>query len=112
MAIAQHHDAVSGTAKQHVSDDYTLRLNQGIVGCFDTISDGFGSSGKQDFCLLLNVSQCDATERNETIVVTLYNPLSVISSSIVRLPVLNGFHTITDGSEMIESIGRVRLPMN
>jgi hypothetical protein len=29
MAIAQHHDAVSGTAKQHTTDDYSKRLALG-----------------------------------------------------------------------------------
>ncbi|CAI5521660.1 unnamed protein product [Closterium sp. Naga37s-1] len=31
MAVVQHHDSVSGTAKQHVNDDYTLRLYRGAV---------------------------------------------------------------------------------
>lgn len=31
MAVAQHHDAVSGTEKQHVADDYAKRLYQGII---------------------------------------------------------------------------------
>ena len=26
MGILQHHDAVTGTAKQYVADDYTLRM--------------------------------------------------------------------------------------
>ena len=26
MAIVQHHDAIAGTAKQHVNEDYTLRI--------------------------------------------------------------------------------------
>ena len=30
MGIAQHHDAVSGTEKQHVADDYAQRLSEGI----------------------------------------------------------------------------------
>lgn len=30
MGIAQHHDAVSGTEKQHVANDYAQRLSQGI----------------------------------------------------------------------------------
>ena len=33
MGIAQHHDAVSGTEKQHVADDYALRLSQGNAEC-------------------------------------------------------------------------------
>lgn len=30
MGLAQHHDAVSGTSKQHVADDYAQRLSNGI----------------------------------------------------------------------------------
>jgi len=30
MGIVQHHDAISGTEKQHVADDYVQRLSQGI----------------------------------------------------------------------------------
>ena len=29
MGVAQHHDAVSGTAKQHVTFDYAKRLSHG-----------------------------------------------------------------------------------
>jgi alpha-mannosidase len=29
MGIAQHHDAVSGMAKQHTTDDYSKRLALG-----------------------------------------------------------------------------------
>jgi hypothetical protein len=27
MGVYQHHDAVAGTAKQHVADDYNMRLS-------------------------------------------------------------------------------------
>ena len=30
LGVAQHHDAVTGTAKQHVTDDYVLRLTDGV----------------------------------------------------------------------------------
>lgn len=33
MGVAQHHDAVSGTSKQHVADDYAKRLAIGAAQC-------------------------------------------------------------------------------
>lgn len=30
MGVVQHHDAVSGTEKQHVANDYAQRLSDGI----------------------------------------------------------------------------------
>lgn len=30
LGIAQHHDGVSGTEKQHVTDDYALYLDEGL----------------------------------------------------------------------------------
>ncbi len=30
MGIVQHHDAVSGTETQNVTDDYVLRLSDGV----------------------------------------------------------------------------------
>lgn len=38
MGIAQHHDAVSGTEKQHVADDYAQRLSDGIDSATVNIS--------------------------------------------------------------------------
>lgn len=32
MGVAQHHDAVSGTEKQHVANDYAKRLYLGKSG--------------------------------------------------------------------------------
>eukprot|EP00245_Coleochaete_scutata_P006046 TRINITY_DN20159_c0_g1_i1.p1 TRINITY_DN20159_c0_g1~~TRINITY_DN20159_c0_g1_i1.p1 ORF type:complete len:1052 (-),score=194.38 TRINITY_DN20159_c0_g1_i1:847-4002(-) len=38
MAIAQHHDAVSGTEKQHVADDYAERLARGAAEAGDVVN--------------------------------------------------------------------------
>ena len=38
MGVAQHHDAVSGTAKQHVTDDYVLRLSEAAEKGHDTVT--------------------------------------------------------------------------
>ena len=38
----QHHDAISGTERQHVQDDYMQRISEGIDGTL--VSDDSGSS--------------------------------------------------------------------
>lgn len=38
------------------------------------------------FCPLLNISQCDITEQNQAVIVTVYNPLPRRNSYVIRLP--------------------------
>jgi len=33
MAVLQHHDAVTGTEKQHVANDYARLLHMGVEEC-------------------------------------------------------------------------------
>ena len=74
--VAQHHDGVSGTAKQHVANDYAKRLQAGIdasSGCMiqkvkrllhipsndsDFLSD-------LSYCQLLNETICDVSQVSE-----------------------------------------------
>ena len=43
FAVAQHHDAVSGTERQHVASDYAQRLSHGRSKCFEVISKFYSS---------------------------------------------------------------------
>ena len=36
IAIMQHHDAVTGTEKQHVAEDYARLVHQGVTECEKT----------------------------------------------------------------------------
>lgn len=31
MSLAHHHDGITGTAKQHVADDYNMRISRGAL---------------------------------------------------------------------------------
>ena len=37
LGIAQHHDAVTGTARNNVSDDYIYRLDKGIKSVSESV---------------------------------------------------------------------------
>lgn len=97
MAVVQHHDAVSGTAKQHVTDDYSQRLAHGVSQAFEMVAEAYSKlqpdasemteSLEPVFCALLNVSSCQVSETSKTFVVTLYNPLARPRQYFARIPV-------------------------
>ncbi|KAG0549849.1 hypothetical protein BDA96_01G289800 [Sorghum bicolor] len=102
MGIAQHHDAVSGTAKQHTTDDYSKRLALGASkvekGVNIALTCLLSSNGtcvpsvlKFIQCPLLNISYCPSTEETvsaaKNLVVVVYNPLGMERSDFIRVPV-------------------------
>ncbi|KAJ1253946.1 hypothetical protein BS78_K147300 [Paspalum vaginatum] len=119
MGIAQHHDAVSGTAKQHTTDDYSKRIALGAskvergvntaLTCL-TSSNGTCVSSVVKFsqCPLLNISYCPSTEEaisaTKRLVLVAYNPLGWDRSDFIRIPVNDGNLVVksSDGS-IIES---------
>ncbi|CAN8256400.1 unnamed protein product [Cochlearia groenlandica] len=108
LAIAQHHDAVSGTSKQHVADDYSKRLAIGYVEAESVVATSLAHLTKVDpalnptfqQCLLLNISYCPASEINlsngKSLTVLAYNPLGWKRVDIVRLPVVSGDIAVHD----------------
>ena len=101
MGVLQHHDAVSGTAKQAVTFDYAQRLHAGFLSCENVISKAvqkeFDSVLDQNFqfCHLLNISQCHVTEESDKFVVSIYNPLPREISRPIRLPVKSGSYSVS-----------------
>jgi hypothetical protein len=95
LGVVQHHDAVSGTAKQHVADDYSKRLAAGMESAsgflIQTLRQGMLDLENLMYCPLLNETVCEVSEQitsNETqLYVLVYNPLASEKSTIVRLPV-------------------------
>ncbi|XP_053573804.1 lysosomal alpha-mannosidase [Bombina bombina] len=91
MGVAQHHDAVTGTAKQHVTNDYAFRLSKGWDACQVLVKNALSkltrTKEKFMFCNLMNISVCPITETSSTFTVYVYNPLGQSITWNVRLPV-------------------------
>ncbi|GAB1599975.1 lysosomal alpha-mannosidase-like [Argonauta hians] len=95
FSIVQHHDAITGTAKQQVDKDYRRRLAFGINSCQNVmrkaykiwLSDKNKFYGKMEFCNQLNISSCHITETSDTFLVALYNPRAQSRTHWVRIPI-------------------------
>ncbi|KAI5404766.1 probable alpha-mannosidase At5g13980 [Lathyrus oleraceus] len=115
LAIAQHHDAVSGTEKQHVANDYAKRLSIGYTEAEKAVAaslvflteaanktDGRTPQIKFQQCPLLNISYCPASEADfsdgKDLVVVVYNPLGRKREDIIRIPVANENVVVRDSS--------------
>uniref|UniRef100_A0AAG5DR73 Alpha-mannosidase n=1 Tax=Anopheles atroparvus TaxID=41427 RepID=A0AAG5DR73_ANOAO len=112
MGVMQHHDAITGTEKQHVADDYARMLYEAIEACSANTRSALNQlTGERDsfkfdwtYCKNANVSACALTENSANIVVLLYNPLGHSSSDIVRLPVKEGHYIVrNDRSQTVPS---------
>ncbi|WRX19689.1 Glycoside hydrolase family 38 [Theobroma cacao] len=106
LAIAQHHDAVTGTEKQHVADDYAKRLSMGYIESEKVVasslacladsksSNGCGhSTANFQQCPLLNITYCPASEidlsHGKKLIVVVYNSLGWKREDVIRFPVVN-----------------------
>ncbi|XP_078091137.1 lysosomal alpha-mannosidase isoform X2 [Mustelus asterias] len=110
MGVAQHHDAVSGTEKQHVADDYGKMLAKGWEACEVLVSNALSalSGMKQNyiFCNKLNISVCPRVEELGKFTVTLYNPLARSVDVYVRIPVNGSDYSVADprGSSVLKEV--------
>jgi len=107
MGLMQHHDAVTGTEKQNVAEDYSQRLSRASGGCQrENIEKVLMLSGldpgtvdlTQTYCPALNVSQCLVSEVAESFIVSVYNPLSWSVNPYIRIPVPSPSYTVHDQS--------------
>ena len=102
VAVAQHHDAVTGTEKQYVAEDYHYRLDKSITGYLNCASQTLDGGIGEYYCALLNVSQCEILENKEMFTVFVYNPMARARKSIIRIPV-----TYTENSTDVTVIAQV-----
>ncbi|KAL5280981.1 MAN2B1.2 family protein [Megaselia abdita] len=115
MGVMQHHDAVTGTEKQHVSDDYEKLLTDGMVACEENAKAALQTLTKYenaDFqsCFALNISSCGISENMSKFVVTLFNPLSKVDKQIVRIPVREGSYEVIDSNGNLIDSQVVQIP--
>ena len=116
MGVMQHHDAVTGTEKQHVAEDYARLLQIGIEKCTENIQEslnqltvdddnseitrdeGFDPRLRFEYesCADLNISACEISENSDKFVVTLYNPLAHSTFQYVRVPVTHNDYEVLD----------------
>jgi hypothetical protein len=94
MAVSQHHDAVSGTSKQHVANDYARRLARGrlaadgaISAALDALTGDAGAAWAS--CDLANVTICPALEAGTApVALAIWNTGSQAAAAVrVRVPV-------------------------
>ncbi|EFH41343.1 glycosyl hydrolase family 38 protein [Arabidopsis lyrata subsp. lyrata] len=116
LAIAQHHDAVTGTAKQHVTNDYMKRLavgaseaeavvNAALACLLNKAPKGGCTKPAIAFsqqCSLMNISYCPSTEETipsqKSLILVAYNSLGWNRTEIIRIPVNDAGLSVEDSS--------------
>ena len=120
MGVLQHHDAITGTAKQAVTFDYAERLAEGFTECEKVIAQATRNSlskakeyPKVEFCRGMNVSECAAVETKRQFLVNIYNPLARKVDKIVRIPLKgnkNGFEVFSGNAQEVIPVQLVPIP--
>ncbi|KAK1938052.1 Lysosomal alpha-mannosidase [Phytophthora citrophthora] len=98
VGLVQHHDGLSGTEKQSVADDYSLRLNDGIIQAEKEMNEVLFVIGEKEpysFCLLANTSVCDVSTQNTNFEVLVHNALARTSVQTFSIPITHKSAEVT-----------------
>eukprot|EP00937_MAST-01D_sp_MAST-1D-sp2_P005737 g5737.t1 len=97
IGVATHHDGMSGTERQDVSDDYSQRISESgtqvEAGIAKSLQKLLGTDAPLDHCNCnaqgncLNISVCAATTGADSFTVAAWNLQSRAQTSTVRVPV-------------------------
>ncbi|CAB3257391.1 unnamed protein product [Arctia plantaginis] len=123
VSLVLHHDAITGTSQQHVTNDFVRILTEAIDSCTKKVSNLLSfltptwggsrrSKNNQQFiiCHQLNMSQCRFTESQESMLLVVYNPLSIKTYHHVRLPAIALHYSIRDYNDEEVEYQLVPLP--
>jgi alpha-mannosidase len=106
IAVATHHDGMSGTERQDVSNDYSQRISEGHfeveAGVAKSLQKLAGITAEIGHCNCnaagncLNMSMCAYTTGPDAFTVLAWNPHARTSKSWLRIPVAGAAWTVTD----------------
>lgn len=94
LGISLHHDAITGTSRQYVSDDYVRIVSKGLSSAERLIRFAYqklyDTKVEPQVCHGLNASECHVLEQSDgsPIQVIIYNPSIHRISHYIRLPLL------------------------
>ena len=103
VGVVQHHDAVTGTERQHVADNYANRMYKGVRNAASrsnlttVIWDGdLEDDDRLYICPMLNISKCPVSASFDTeLTVNIYNQLARDRSYYVRIPVTLATYSVS-----------------
>ncbi|XP_064076196.1 lysosomal alpha-mannosidase-like isoform X1 [Vanessa tameamea] len=103
MGVMQHHDAITGTEKQHVAHDYERLLDAAVEDALIIARQAFNKIAQRDALkqplfgydrCRFNESSCPTSENSRRFVVTIYNPVGWIVMEPIHVPVLDGAYEV------------------
>jgi alpha-mannosidase len=110
IGVTTHHDAMSGTERQDVADDYAMRMTEGSIeteaGIGKSLQKLMGTDAEIFHCNCnsdgakdcMNATMCAFTTSQKSFKVIAWNPLATESpqAQVVRIPVTGDQWAVTD----------------